>query len=147
MTKIMTSQKEVHLLNYGRSYSSKEEWSSVQHVTSYLNIVDVVPHRSEGEAVLLEHIPIDAKRVLDLGTGNGRLLKMIKANRPNIEGVGIDISPTMLKVAQESFVGDRALKVIEHDLNSLLMRSELGTFDTVVTGLVLHHLSHLYIIY
>jgi hypothetical protein len=26
MTKIMTSQKEVHLLNYGRSYSSKEEW-------------------------------------------------------------------------------------------------------------------------
>src|SRR5690242_183836 len=142
MTKIITSQKEVHLLNYGRSYSSKEEWSSVQHVTSYLNIVDVIPHRSEGEAVLLEHIPIDAKRVLDLGTGNGRLLKMIKANRPNIEGVGIDISPTMLKVAQESFIGDRALKVIEHDLNSPLTRSELGTFDTVVTGLALHHLSH-----
>jgi tRNA (cmo5U34)-methyltransferase len=142
MTKIMTSQKEVHLLKYGRSYSSKEEWSSVQHATSYLNIVDVVPHRSEGEAVLLEHIPIDAKRVLDLGTGNGRLLKMIKANRPNIEGVGIDISPTMLKVAQESFVGDRTVKVIQHDLDDPLMRSELGTFDTVVTGLALHHLSH-----
>ena len=107
-----------------------------------MNIVEVVPHRAEGEAVLLEHIPIDAKRVLDLGTGNGRLLKMIKANRPNIKTVGIDISPTMLKVAQESFVGDRSVKVIEHDLNNPLMLSELGTFDAIVTGLALHHLTH-----
>jgi len=85
-----------------------------------LDIVDAVPHRTEGEAVLLEHVPTDAKRVLDLGTGNGRLLKMIKANRPTIRGIGLDISPTMLMVAQESFAmdKDKSLKVIEHDLNN-----------------------------
>jgi hypothetical protein len=29
------------------------------------NIVDAVPHRTEGEAVLFEHIPINAKRVYE----------------------------------------------------------------------------------
>jgi 2-polyprenyl-3-methyl-5-hydroxy-6-metoxy-1,4-benzoquinol methylase len=95
MTKTMTTtpnnNKKLNLLNYNRystsPCSSREEWSSVRHATAYLDIVDAVPHRTEGEAVLLEHIPINAKRVLDLGTGNGRLLKIIKANRPNIKGV------------------------------------------------------------
>src|SRR5215218_4005203 len=120
-TKTTTNNKELNLLNYSRHSfpcSSREEWSNIHHATAYLDIVDAVPHRTEGEAVLLEHIPINAKRVLDLGTGNGRLLKMIKANRPNIKGVGLDISPTMLRVAQESFVVDKSVKVIEHDLNN-----------------------------
>jgi tRNA (cmo5U34)-methyltransferase len=149
MVKTAANNKKVSLLNYsGYSFScsSREEWSSVQHATAYLDIVDAVPHRTEGEAVLLEHIPTDAKRVLDLGTGNGRLLKMIKANRPTIRGIGLDISQTMLRVAQESFAidKDKSLKVIEHDLNNslLLLRSELGTFDAIVTSLTIHHLTH-----
>jgi SAM-dependent methyltransferase len=134
-TNTTTNSKKLNLLNYSRystyPYSSREEWSNVHHATAYLDIVDAVPHRTEGETILLEHIPINAKRVLDLGTGNGRLLKMIKANRPNIKGVGLDISPTMLRVAQESFVVDKSVKVIEHDLNNslLLLLSKLGTFD------------------
>jgi tRNA (cmo5U34)-methyltransferase len=153
MTKTMTTNnnnnnKKLNLLNYSRyptfPCSSREEWSSVCHATAYLDIVDAVPHRTEGEAVLLEHIPINAKRVLDLGTGNGRLLKIIKANRPNIKGVGLDISPTMLRIAQESFAVDKNVKVIEHDLNNSLLRllSKLGTFDVIVTSLTIHHLTH-----
>jgi tRNA (cmo5U34)-methyltransferase len=109
-----------------------------------LDIIDSIPHRTEGEAVLLEHIPINAKRVLDLGTGNGRLLKMIKSNRPNIKGVGLDISPTMLRVAQESFAVNKDVRITEHDLNNSLLPllSELGTFDVIVTSLTLHHLTH-----
>jgi tRNA (cmo5U34)-methyltransferase len=152
MTKTMTTttnnNKKLNPLNYSRyptfPCSSREEWSSVCHATVYLDILDAVPHRTEGEAVLLEHIPINAKRVPDLGTGNGRLLKMIKANRPNITGIGLDISPTMLIVAQESFAADKSVKVIEHDLNNSLLRllSRLGTFDVIVTSLNIHHLTH-----
>jgi len=153
MTKTMTTTATTNnnnkkLLNYSRyptsSCSSREEWSSVHHATAYLDIVDAVPHRTEGEAVLLQHIPINAKRVLDLGTGNGRLLKIIKANRPNITGVDLDISPTMLRVAQESFAVDKSVKVIEHDLNNSLLPllSKLGTFDVIVTSLTIHHLTH-----
>jgi len=36
--------------NYNRSYSSKREWPSLQHSVAYLNIVDDIPHRTEGEA-------------------------------------------------------------------------------------------------
>jgi tRNA (cmo5U34)-methyltransferase len=32
----------------------KEEWSSVQHALAYLNVADNLPHRTEGEVVLLD---------------------------------------------------------------------------------------------
>jgi SAM-dependent methyltransferase len=123
--------------------SSIKEWSDVRHATAYLDIADEVPHRAEGEAVLLEHIPINAKRVLDLGTGSGRLLKKIKAKCPNITGIGLDISPTMLKMAGDNFALDKSIKVIEHDLNDslLFLLSKFGTFDVIVTSLAIHHLS------
>jgi len=139
MSKTLTEQS---LESCSRSCSSKEEWSNFRHVVAYLNIIDEIPHRSEGEAVLLEHIPISAKRILDLGTGNGRLLRIIKINRPHIEAVGVDISPLMLKEAQDSFLDDTSVKIIEHDLNDSLLEAELGAFDVVVTSLTIHHLTH-----
>jgi tRNA (cmo5U34)-methyltransferase len=138
MAKNMTTRYDSSLC------SSIKEWSDVRHAKAYLDIADEVPHRAEGEAVLLEHIPINAKTVLDLGTGNGRLLKMIKARRSNIMGIGLDISPTMLKMAGDNFALDNSIKVIEHDLNDSLIfiLSKFGTFDVIVTSLAIHHLSH-----
>jgi hypothetical protein len=57
MVKNMTTRYDSSLC------SSIKEWSDVRHATAYLDIADEVPHRAEGEAVLLEHIPINAKRV------------------------------------------------------------------------------------
>ena len=58
-------------------YESNKEWSAVQHVESYLNIVNDIPHRSEGEGILLEYVPLNAKRILDPGTGDGRLVSAV----------------------------------------------------------------------
>ncbi len=43
------------------------EWTSVEKVLDYLTRADAIPHRTEGEGVLLDHLPERVERVLDLG--------------------------------------------------------------------------------
>ena len=119
---------------------SAKEWSAPQTALAYLNVANDLPHRSEGESVLIDHLPENTKRVLDLGTGDGRLIRLIKTNRPEIEAVAIDVSPTMLKSAREHFANDPKVKVIEHDLAQSL--PDLGYFDAVVSSFAIHHLKH-----
>jgi tRNA (cmo5U34)-methyltransferase len=52
---------------------AKNEWSTTQHTLAYLNVADNLPHRTEGESVLLDHVTKDTERILDLGTGDGTL--------------------------------------------------------------------------
>jgi len=90
---------------------SAKEWSSPQNALAYLNVADNLPHRSEGEYVLIDHLPENTKRVLDLGTGDGRLIRLIKENKPDLEeAVALDVSPTMLKSARDHFAGDSRIK-------------------------------------
>jgi tRNA (cmo5U34)-methyltransferase len=113
-------------------YESKEEWSAVKHVESYLKLANAIPHRSEGEGILLEYVPLNAKRILDLGTGDGRLVKLLKRDRPDMQAVALDISPAMLKIARDYFADDDRVKLVEHDLSYPL--PELGLFDAVVSS-------------
>ncbi len=117
-----------------------EEWTVAEHVSRYLNRADEFPHRAEGENVLLEHVPLDARRVLDLGTGDGRLLALLQADRPGMLGVGVDFSDLMLGRARERFEGDERVELVKHDLTEPL--PDLGRFDAVVSSFVIHHLEH-----
>jgi tRNA (cmo5U34)-methyltransferase len=120
---------------------SAREWSSPQHTLTYLNVADNLPHRSEGEAVLIDHLPENTRRILDLGTGDGRLIRLIKVNKPDIEeAVALDVSPTMLKSAREHFANESRIKIIEYDLSQPL--PDLGYFDAVVSSFAIHHLKH-----
>src|SRR5207302_3258031 len=55
---------------------------SPQHAKDYLQRADSIPHRREGEATLLEFLPAQLGRFLDLGAGGGRLLRFVKSARP-----------------------------------------------------------------
>ena len=67
-------------------------------------------------------------------------MKLLKRDRPNMQAVALDISPTMLKIARDYFADDEGVKLVEHDLSYPL--PELGLFDAVVSSFAIHHLTH-----
>jgi tRNA (cmo5U34)-methyltransferase len=117
-----------------------EEWTTAKHVRRYLCRADEFPHRAEGEGVLLEQVPRGARRVLDLGTGDGRLLALLQADRQGMHGAGLDFSELMLEEARGRFADDERIELVEHDLVEPL--PALGRFDAVVSSMAIHHLEH-----
>ena len=115
-------------------------WPSAEHALDYLRRADSIPHRVEGEATLLEFVPLEAKRILDLGSGGGRLLALMKAARPGAQFVGLDFSPTMLEALRKLFATDSSVTIISHDFENRLPRME--SFDAVISSFAIHHVSH-----
>lgn len=115
---------------------SPKEWSDHGRVAEYL--AREIPHRALAEEMLLQSLPEQVTRFVDLGTGDGRLLKLVKSQHPEAEGTGLDSSVPMLDRAKERFAGDPRVVLREHDLALALPLDQ--TVDAVVSGLAIHHL-------
>ena len=113
------------------------EYATAEHALKYLARADGIPHRCEGEAVLLEFIPPKVERILDLGTGDGRLLALLRIDRRDAKGVALDFSPTMLAAARARFRNEDKVQVIEHNLDEAL--PDLGRFEVIVSSFAIHH--------
>jgi tRNA (cmo5U34)-methyltransferase len=127
----MTAIKDVNL------------WTSTEHARDYLERADSISHRGEGESALLEFIPRGTRRILDLGTGDGRLLALVREDlvrreNPETEAVAIDFSPSMLEAVRKRFADAPSVSIVEHNLDGPL--PALGKFDAVVSSFAIHHL-------
>jgi tRNA (cmo5U34)-methyltransferase len=128
-------------------------WASPDHARDYLERADSIKHRGEGEATLLEFVPISARRILDLGTGDGRLLALVRNELSRrggsaIQSVAVDFSPAMLEAARKRFAGDSSVTVVAHNMDDPLPEfaansgAQPDTFDAVISSFAIHHLIH-----
>ncbi len=116
-------------------------WTNHEHAKQYLERADTIPHRVEGESALLEWMPAHPSRVLDLGSGGGRLLALVIDACAPAEAVALDFSPEMLQRLRDRFRGLPGVSVAAHDLDAPLPDA-LGTFDAVVSSFAIHHVRH-----
>jgi release factor glutamine methyltransferase len=63
---------------------------------------DVLDPRPETETLIAAALEARFARVLDLGTGSGAIVLSLLAERLGASGVGVDLSPAALAVAQEN---------------------------------------------
>ncbi len=116
-------------------------WSEASHARDYLERRPSIPHREEGFGVLLEFLPPTPRRVLDLGTGDGYLMALIRDVHPGVNGLAVDFSAEMLGRARARFADESAVSVAEHNFNEPLPDA-WGRFDVVVSSFAIHHVDH-----
>jgi SAM-dependent methyltransferase len=114
-------------------------WVEPEWAQRYLRGRDSIPHRAEGIGVLVELMPPGPLRVLDLGTGDGYLMGVVRAERTGVTGVACDFSEEMLAHARGRFAATSDVDVVRHDLDEPLP-AEWGAFDVVMSSFAIHHL-------
>ncbi len=115
---------------------ANEEWSDPGRVAEYLS--REIPHRATAEEMLLAALPPRVERFLDLGTGDGRMVELVRTRHPGAGAIGIDASEPMLARAADRFAGEPLVELHPHELAMPLPVE--GPFDAVVSGLAIHHL-------
>jgi SAM-dependent methyltransferase len=116
-------------------------WKDEAKVAEYVGRVGRLAARAAGEAELVEALPDVVARVLDLGCGDGRLVEVVLAARPDVtEAVGLDTSPPMIGRARARFADDGRVQIHHHDLCDALPGT--AGLDVIVSGFAIHHLQH-----
>ena len=105
------------------------EWHAEDFADDYLSLARKEPHLAQGTAALLELVEAPT-RVLDIGTGDGRILELVLDAHPGAAGIGIDNSEAMLARAK--------VPTRKHDFAQPL--PDLGEFDLVTSCMAIHHM-------
>jgi ubiquinone/menaquinone biosynthesis C-methylase UbiE len=77
------------------------------------------------------------ERVLDLASGTGELERRLLHAVPEIELVGVDLAPSMLKHARAKLEGVAGVRFVQADVHALPFAE--GTFDVVLCANTFHY--------
>lgn len=116
------------------------EWKDLQRAEDWPSFREHLPHAPDGEAMLVGHlIRGEVSRILDLGTGDGHLIALLRHRWPAATAVGLDLSPALVEMGRQRFTEASGVRFDVHDLMWPLPHA-LGRFDVVVSSLAIHHL-------
>jgi SAM-dependent methyltransferase len=116
-------------------------WASADKTAGYLERANRLPHRGEGEGVLVRDLERSLPgTILDLGCGDGRLTALVLEAYPQSVATLVDTSPPMLAAAAERFAGEERVSLVVHDFDDELPFD--GAFDAVISSLAIHHVSN-----
>ena len=135
-----TDAGAAHAAQFPNAVAAENRWVDAEHARAYLGARDEIPYRAQGMTALAEFLPAEVERVLDLGTGDGVTMALVRELRPGISGIAADFSAEMLGRARDRFAGDGSIEVLAHDLEARLPDA-WGTFDLVVSSFAIHHVS------
>jgi SAM-dependent methyltransferase len=94
-------------------------------------------------SLVLSLIPATARRVIELGSGPGHLLRFLALSRPWLEVTGVDISGRMVELAQERVRDLPNASVVKGDWVRPFHDLGIPRYDVVIAKNVLHLLPNL----
>ena len=106
--------------------------------SEFITSPDVLDPRPDSETIIqsiLKFYPGKNKpyRILDIGVGSGCLLFSVLDEYPHATGVGIDVSPQALKIAEQNR-GKRTATLIRRDFYEEDWWDNLGIFDIIISN-------------
>lgn len=99
-------------------------------------IRSIVPIQPLLLSTIIDYLPPNTRRVLELGCGTGILTSMIREVCPDAEITGIDLSPKMLDIASAKQELGK-VRFLAQDLRDAWPK---GRYDAILTSLCLHHI-------
>ncbi len=88
---------------------------------------------------LVQYLPENCKRLLDLGCGTGLELEEIWNDQPQVQVTGIDLTQSMLDRLRQNYP-DRTIRLICGDYFTVPF--ENAAYDAAVSVQTMHHFSH-----
>ena len=122
-------------------------WQNETLVATFLQGVrGGIPYANDHIAIMLRLLRAngDVKTFADLGCGSGVLAQAVMGEYPNARGVLMDFSLPMLDAARAQLSAYATqLQFVQTDLaTSDWMNAAGETYDAIVSGFAIHHLTH-----
>ena len=119
--------------------AAAERWFAA-HATDWDKIRSLHVPEAEVETAMAELLGRDLGRLVDIGTGTGRILELLAPAAR--QAIGIDRSPEMLRLARAKLdgqtLGERPVELRQGDINALQLPD--ASADTITLHQVLHFL-------
>lgn len=94
---------------------------------------DVLDPRPDTETLVEQALEVPFQSVLDLGTGSGCILLSLLSERRSAIGLGVDVSPPALSIAQENAINIGTATRAKFQISDWFS-SIVGSFDLIVSN-------------